>query len=152
MVLPVFGVSTDPLVCRAAPKPLFGFAAVCSTLPSAGSIFQSEYDRLNREVYSNALPPFPGVTLLDRKDIFSMTNTRGSGPSRRLEPFWLSSHVKGELLIEAARHETAHAAALLFDEDEGHGPAWQAHAARCGASVVESLDPGHPLRRDWPNP
>jgi hypothetical protein len=119
-------------------------------LTEGARVFREEYERINREVYAGALPPFPGITLVDRRDIFSMTNTRGTGARRRLEPFLLSTHVTGALLLEAARHETAHAAALLFDEDEGHGPAWREHARRCGAGGLATLDAGHPLRRDWP--
>mgnify|MGYP001792131270 CR=1 FL=1 len=52
----------------------------------------------------------------------------------------------------AAHPEVAHAAALLFDEDEDHGPAWREHARRCGAREVATLDPGDPLRKDWPRP
>lgn len=115
----------------------------------AVAFFQREYDRINADVYAGALPPFPGVTLVDRRDLFAATNTRGRGAWRRLEPFLLSLHVTGELLAETVRHEIAHAAALLFDEDEGHGPAWQRHAALCGAREMPTLDEGHPLRREW---
>lgn len=114
--------------------------------------FQHEYDRLNRVAYDGALPPFPGVELTDRTDIFSMTRTRGYGAWRRLEPFLLSRHVKGELLLEAIRHEVAHAAALLFHDDEDHGPAWQHHARLVGATGAVTLDEGHPLRAAWPSP
>ncbi len=112
--------------------------------------FEREYERLNRKVYAGALPPFPGVELTDRTDIFSMTRTQGSGRWRRLEPFLLSRHVNGKLLREAVLHEVAHAAALLFDEDEDHGPAWRHHARLVGASGEVTLDEGHPLRRAWP--
>lgn len=114
--------------------------------------FAHEYARLNATVYANALPPFPGVELVDRTDVFSMTRTLGVGATRRLQPFLLSIHVREPLLTEAIRHEVAHAAALLFDEDEGHGPAWQAHAARVGASGLATLDEGHELRRSWVRP
>jgi hypothetical protein len=114
--------------------------------------FQQEYERLNWVVYDGALPAFPGVELVDRTDIFSMTRTRGRGEWRVLRPFLLSRHLSGQLLMEAIRHEVAHAAALLFDEDEDHGPAWQEHARRCGARQIATLDDGDPLRRDWPQP
>jgi len=110
------------------------------------SLFRAEYDRLNRVVYDGALPPFPGVELTPRTDVFSMTRTWNVGAWRRLQPFLLSVHVRGGLLLEAIRHEVAHAAALLFDDDEGHGPAWQRHARLCGAAGDVTLDPGHPLR------
>ena len=103
--------------------------------------FRSEYDRINRTVYGGALPPFPGVELVDRTDIFSMTCTLGAGPWRRLQPFQLSRHVTGDLLAEAVRH--------LDDED--HGPAWQHHARLVGASGAVTLDEGHPLRSAWPS-
>lgn len=112
--------------------------------------FKAEYDRLNAVVYDGALPPFPGVELVDRTDIFSMTQTLGWGPGRELQPFLLSRHVGGELLMEAIRHEVAHAAALLFHDDEDHGPAWQFHAKLVGATGEVTLDEGHPLRGDWP--
>ncbi|MHB8603753.1 MAG: SprT-like domain-containing protein [Thermoplasmatota archaeon] len=112
-------------------------------------VFRREYDRINRDVYEGALPPFPGVEIVNRRDVFSMTRTFGAGRWRVLRSFLLSSHVKGELILECARHEIAHAAALLFDEDEGHGPAWQEHAQRCGARVIETLGEGDPMRRDW---
>lgn len=112
--------------------------------------FRREYDRLNRTTYGGALPPFPGVELTDRTDIFSMTRTLGYGPGRRLEPFLLSRHVTGALLREAVRHEVAHAAALLFHDDEDHGPAWQHHARLVGATGAVTLDEGHPLRAAWP--
>ena len=115
-------------------------------------LFRHEYERLNDAVYKGALPPFPGIELVARLDIFSMTQTTGFGAWRRLQPFLVSRHVKGPLLLEAARHEVAHAAALLFDEDEGHGPAWQRHARLCGARDIATLDEGDPLRRDWPVP
>lgn len=118
----------------------------------AAALFHAEYDRINRVVYAGALPPFPGVDIVDGTDAFSMTRTRGVGPSRRLRPFQLSRHVSGDLLFEAIRHEVAHAAALLFDEDEGHGPAWQRHARLVGSSGEPTLDPGHPLRAHWPDP
>lgn len=116
------------------------------------AFFAREYERINRDVYQGALPPFPGVTLVDRRDLFAATNTRGTGARRRLEPFLLSLHVTGELLAEAVRHEIAHAAALLFDEDEGHGPAWREHARRCGAREIATLDEGDSLRSEWDEP
>ena len=116
---------------------------------SPARLFRAEYDRINREVYGEALPRFPGVEVLDRTDIFSMARSRGEGPWRRLQPFWLSRHVQGPLLLESIRHEVAHAAALMLDGDEGHGPAWQRHAVLCGASGEVTLDPGHPLRESW---
>ncbi|MFO1534347.1 MAG: SprT-like domain-containing protein [Thermoplasmatota archaeon] len=116
------------------------------------NLFRQEYDRINRSVYGDSLPPFPGVELVDRTDIFSMTRTHGRGAWRCLQPFLLSTHVTGDLLMESIRHEVAHAAALLFDQDEEHGPAWQRHARRCGASGEATLDPGHPLRAAWPAP
>jgi SprT-like family protein len=112
--------------------------------------FQSEYDRLNRTVYDGALPPFPGVELVDRTDVFSMTRTLGRGRWRRLQSFLLSVHVTGDVLRESVRHEVAHAAALLFHDDEDHGPAWQHHARLVGASGAVTLDDGHPLRAAWP--
>lgn len=118
----------------------------------AEATFRREYERINRDVYAGALPPFPGVELTDQLDLFAATRTRGGGPWRELRPFLLSRHVSSELLIETARHEIAHAAALLFDEDEDHGPAWREHARRCGAREVATLDPGDPLRKDWPRP
>jgi hypothetical protein len=118
-------------------------------VPSAALLFQQEYERINRDVYAGALPPWPGVEIVDRRDLFAATNTRGAGEWRRLEPFILSIHVKDELLVESMRHEIAHAAALLFDEDEGHGPAWREHARRCGARDVATLDEGDPLRASW---
>ncbi|HUR68713.1 MAG TPA: hypothetical protein VM370_05655, partial [Candidatus Thermoplasmatota archaeon] len=81
--------------------------------PASVAVFRAEYERINAAVYQGALPPFPGVDLQDRRDMFAATNTRGSGRWRRLEPFLLSTHVKGELLLETVRHEIAHAAALL---------------------------------------
>ncbi len=120
------------------------------TVPDAAARFRQEYERLNHDVYRGTLPAFPGVEVVDRKDIFSMTRTHGAGPWRVLRPFLLSAHVQGDLLLEAARHEVAHAAALLFDEDEDHGPAWQEHARRCGARQIATLDDGDPLRKDWP--
>jgi hypothetical protein len=118
--------------------------------PTPASLFHREYDRINASAYAGALPPFPGVHLVDRTDIFSMTQTLGKGSWRRLEPFLLSRHAQGALLLEAIRHEVAHAAALLFDGDEGHGPAWRRHASLCGASGEATLDEGHPLRTGWP--
>ena len=114
-------------------------------------MFRQEYDRINAAAYKGALPPFPGVEVVDRTDIFSMTQTKGVGPWRRLKPFLLSRYVSGPLLLESIRHEIAHAAALLFDDDEGHGPAWQRHARLVGASGEATLDRGHPLRSDWPS-
>jgi hypothetical protein len=119
--------------------------------PSSADLFRQEYERINRAVYSGSLPPFPGVDLVDRTDIFSMTNARGFGASRLLRPFWLSKHLKGPLLLESIRHEIAHAAAILFDGDEGHGPAWQRHALLTGATAAATLDAGHPLRVGWPS-
>ena len=121
-----------------------------SRAPGPAIAFQREYERLNREAYDGALPEFPGVELVDRRDLFAMTRTVGRGPWRTLVPFLLSEHVKGALLLETARHEVAHAAALLFDEDEGHGPAWREHARRCGARDIPTLDEGDPLREGWP--
>lgn len=96
--------------------------------------FEAEYERLRREVYDGTLPPFPGVDVVDREDILAETNALWPGGRPRLMPFTLSAHVTDPaLLLEVARHETAHAAAILFDHDEGHGAAWQAHAVRCGA-------------------
>lgn len=96
--------------------------------------FEAEYERLRGEVYGGALPPFPGLDVVDREDILAETNARWPGGAPVLLPFTLSAHVlDAALLIEVARHETAHAAAILFDREEGHGPAWQAHAVRCGA-------------------
>lgn len=120
--------------------------------PDAAALFRAEYDRINGGVYGGRLPPFPGVDLVDRADVFSMTRTLGRGPWRRLQPFLLSVHVSGPLLLEAIRHEVAHAAALLFHEDEGHGPAWRLHARLAGATGAETLDPGHPLRATWVEP
>lgn len=122
------------------------------SIPTATALFASEYGRINADVYGGKLPPFPGVDVVARKDIFSMTRTVGFGPARRLEPFLLSAHVKGPLLLEAIRHEVAHAAALLFHDDEGHGPAWRMHAKLAGASGEVTLDPGHPLRATWVAP
>jgi len=113
------------------------------------TLFAAEYARIARDVYGGALPPFPGVEIVDRRDVFSETTTRGRGRWRALEPFVLSKHARGELLLEAIRHEIAHAAALLFDEDEGHGPAWREHARRCGARDLPTLDEGDALRREW---
>jgi hypothetical protein len=113
------------------------------------ALFRAEYDRVNRELYAGALPPFPGVLVTDRRDLFSLTTTLGRGPSRRLMPFELSRHVRGPLLREAILHAIAHAAALLLDEDEGHGPAWRAHAARIGARATATLDRGDHLRAEW---
>jgi hypothetical protein len=118
----------------------------------AAGLFLHEYERINRRAYGGRLPPFPGVELVDRDDVFSMTRTLGFGRWRRLQPFLLSVHVKGPLLLEAIRHEVAHAAALLFHEDEGHGPAWRMHARLAGASGEATLDPGHPLRATWVAP
>lgn len=120
--------------------------------PGPADLFRAEYDRINSSVYAGRLPPFPGVRLVDRDDIFSMTCTLGFGPWRRLQPFLLSVHVKGPLLLEAIRHEVAHAAALLFHDDESHGPVWQTHARLAGAGVEATLDPGHPLRATWVAP
>jgi hypothetical protein len=117
--------------------------------PSAEATFRREYERLNRDAYGGALPAFPGVELVDRRDLFAMTRTVGRGTWRVLQPFLLSRHVAGPLLLEAARHEVAHAAALLFDGDEGHGPAWLEHARRCGAREIPTLDEGDPLREGW---
>jgi hypothetical protein len=111
--------------------------------------FRAEYERLNREVYDGALPAFPGIELVDRRDLFAMTRTFGRGRWRTLRPFLLSVHVQGGLLLETARHEVAHAAALLFDGDEDHGPAWREHARRCGAREIPTLDEGDPLREGW---
>lgn len=116
----------------------------------AVAVFHHEYDRINQEVYGGELPAFPGVDLVDRLDLFSATNTVGAGPWRRLRPFLLSRHVTGALLMETVRHEIAHAAALLFDEDEEHGPAWRRHAKLCGAREIPTLDEGDPLRDGWP--
>jgi hypothetical protein len=121
-----------------------------ATPPVQIAAFQAEYERLNRVVYAGALPPFPGVVLVDTLDVFSMTRTRGAGAWRRLEPFLLSKHVAGDLLLEAIRHEVAHVAAMFLDEDEGHGAAWLSHARRVGASGEATLDAGHPLREAWP--
>ncbi len=112
--------------------------------------FRREYERINVDMYANGLPPFPGVEIVDRVDIFSMTRTVGKSPWRVLRPFLLSKHAKAELLLEAIRHETAHAAALLLDDDEDHGPAWRHHARLCGAQPIPTLDEDHALRRDWP--
>ena len=120
--------------------------------PDPVQLFQAEYDRINATVYAGALPPFPGVEIVDRLDVFSMTQSSGYGAWRRLQPFLLSRHVRGDLLIEAIRHEVAHAAALMFDDDEDHGPAWRRHARLCQAHELPTLDEGHPLRRDWPTP
>lgn len=125
--------------------------AVTSSTPEAVGVFQREYDRINAEVYHGDLPPFPGVDLVDRHDLFAATNTLGVGPWRELRPFLLSRHVRGQLLLETIRHEVAHAAALLFDEDEDHGPAWRRHARLCGAREIQTLDQGDPLREDWPS-
>lgn len=119
--------------------------------PDPSLVFRREYDRINAKVYEGALPPFPGVELVDRWDLFAATNTWGRGPTRVLQPFLLSKHVEGDLLLETVRHEIAHAAALLFDEDEDHGPAWRDHAKRCGARQIPTLDEGDPMRGDWPN-
>ena len=118
--------------------------------PGPVQAFRREYDRINAEVYSGALPPFPGVELVDRRDLFAATNTWGAGRWRELRPFLLSRHVRGDLLGETIRHEVAHAAALLFDEDEDHGPAWRRHARLCGARDIPTLDEGDPLRDTWP--
>lgn len=114
-------------------------------------MFHQEYDRINREVYEGALPPFPGLEIVDRRDLFAATNTLGHGAWRRLQPFLLSQHVQGDLLLETVRHEIAHAAALLFDDDEDHGPAWRRHAKLCGAGEMPTLDEGDPLRDGWPD-
>jgi hypothetical protein len=114
-------------------------------------LFREEYERINAALYENRLPPFPGVELVDRTDIFSLTRTFGEGALRRLAPFVLSKHVRGPLLLEAIRHEIAHAAAIFFDQHEGHGPEWQLHARRAGARGDATLDPGHPLRSSWPS-
>lgn len=113
-------------------------------------VFRDEYDRINREVYQGRLPAFPGVESVDRRDLFAATNTTGSGAWRTLDPFLLSRHVAGNLLLETVRHEVAHAAALLFDDDEDHGPAWRRHAKLCGAREIPTLDEGDPLRQGWP--
>lgn len=117
---------------------------------SATDLFQQEYERLNVNLYENRLPPFPGVELVDRTDIFSLTRTYGEGTYRRLGPFVLSKHVTGALLLEAIRHEVAHTAAIFLDQDLGHGPAWQEHAKRAGAAGHVTLDEGHELRDAWP--
>ncbi|MCA1818944.1 MAG: SprT-like domain-containing protein [Thermoplasmatota archaeon] len=117
---------------------------------SPARLFAAEYDRLNGSVYGGALPPFPGVDVVDRTDIFSMTCSRSWGYRRQLLPFLLSRHVAGPLLVEAIRHEVAHAAAILLDGDEEHGPAWERHAVLCGASGAPTLDAGHPLRAESP--
>jgi len=119
--------------------------------PSA-RLFKAEYERINADVYDGALPTFPGVEMVDRTDIFSLTRTRGVGRWRTLQPFLLSTHLSGDLLVQSIRHEIAHAAALLFDEEDGHGEAWLRHAFLCGATGEVTLDPGHPLRREWPAP
>ena len=118
----------------------------------AAQLFRAEYDRINAEAYGGRLPPFPGVDLVDRDDVFSLTRTVGFGRWRRLQPFVLSLHVSGALLLEAIRHEVAHAAALLFHDDESHGPTWQRLAQLAGASGEATLDPGHPLRATWVEP
>jgi hypothetical protein len=117
--------------------------------PDIQATFRREYERLNRDVYGGTLPAFPGIELVDRRDLFAMTRTYGRGRWRTLRPFLLSQHVQGELLLETARHEVAHAAALLFDEDEDHGPAWREHARRCGAREIPTLDEGDPMREGW---
>lgn len=122
-----------------------------TTTHPAVLLFEQEYSRINRSVYEGRLPPFPGVEVVARTDIFSMTQTRGVGATRILRPFLLSKHVSGPLLLEAIRHEVAHVAAIFLDDDEGHGPAWKRHATLAGASGVETLDRGHPLRVDWPS-
>lgn len=127
---------------------------MASTPPDLGpaALFRAEYDRINARAYGGRLPPFPGVRLVDRDDVFSMTCTLGAGPWRRLQPFLLSVHVQGPLLLEAIRHEVAHAAALLFHDDESHGPTWRMHARLAGASGEATLDSGHPLRATWVAP
>lgn len=120
--------------------------------PASVRQFRNEYERINRDVYEGALPPFPGVDLVDRRDLFAATNTVGYGPWRELRPFLLSMHVRDHLLVETIRHEVAHAAALLFDDDEDHGPAWQRHARLCGAREIPTLDEGDPLRETWDEP
>jgi hypothetical protein len=111
--------------------------------------FRREYERINRTVYGGNLPPFPGAVEIDRSDLYAATNTSGAGRWRRLDPFLVSKHLAGPILLESIRHEIAHAAALLYDEDEGHGPAWKAHALRCGAEPVATLDWDHPLRQEF---
>ncbi|MHB8632355.1 MAG: SprT-like domain-containing protein [Thermoplasmatota archaeon] len=115
-------------------------------------LFEAEYEAVNERAYGGFLPPFPGVELVDRRDLFAATNTRGAGRWRQLEPFFVYRHARGELLVEAIRHEIAHAAALLFDDDEGHGSAWKRHAKLCGAREIATLDEGDPLRSGWPDP
>lgn len=117
---------------------------------TANDIFREEYNRINLAAYQGSLPTFPGVELVDRTDVFSLTRTYGEGAYRRLGPFVLSKHVTGALLLEAIRHEVAHTAAIFLDQDLGHGPAWQEHAKRTGAAGHETLDPGHELRSSWP--
>ena len=58
--------------------------------------------------------------------------------------------MNGQLLLETVRHEIAHAAALLFDDDEDHRPTWRRHAMLCGAREIPTLDEGDPLRERWP--
>jgi hypothetical protein len=118
----------------------------------AARLFQQEYERINAAHYRNALPPFPGVELVDRTDIFSLTRSFGSGAQGCLRPFILSTHVSGALLLEAIRHEVAHAAAILLDAHEGHGPQWKRHALLVGALGDATLDAGHHLRSSWPSP
>ena len=135
------------------PAELLALAHAAPASPStAADLFRREYDRINAEACSGRLPPFPGVDLVDRDDVFSMTCTLVFGRWRRLQPFLLSVHVKGPLLLEAIRHEVAHAAALLFHDDEGHGPVWQRLARLAGASGEATLDEGHPLRSTWVAP
>lgn len=97
----------------------------------AAARFRAEYDRLNREVYRGALPPFPGVRLTDAGKVAGACHWRG----RTLLPFRLSRHnTDPDAQLDTIRHEVAHAAAYLLDGDRGHGPAWRAHAERCGAT------------------
>ncbi|HEX9816977.1 MAG TPA: hypothetical protein VGB18_08355 [Candidatus Thermoplasmatota archaeon] len=43
------------------------------TARTATELFQEEYDRINQGIVAGSLPPFPGVELVDRTDIFSLT-------------------------------------------------------------------------------
>jgi hypothetical protein len=115
--------------------------------------FQRTYEDLNARAYQGSLPAWPGARLEDTFDVITAVNAwRGPrGEVRGLGPFTVSRHVAdAALLREAFRHETAHIAAMVLDAHWDHGPPWQVHARRCGASPRATYD-GAPWaeRRRW---
>ena len=122
--------------------------ATLLTLEQRRALMEGEYHRLAekyRRERGKELPPFPGLTFHKKTSSYASCHYRrrkrivvvnGVAVVRGFEyvllPFTMSVYLASEHdILHATRHETAHAAAILFNGHTKHGPTWRKHAEFC---------------------